>query len=94
MDTKEKLPKDIADFTYNTYAKIAAAFIENMPTCHVHYGFDHDEHRYVLYLEYTGLYLRDLRCWLPDNMTLKYGNTQDTIMVIDKNQTLLGNALV
>lgn len=85
MDKKEKLPKDIADFTYNTYAKIAAAFIADMPTCHVHYGFDHNEHRYVLCLEHTGLYLRDLRCWLPGNMTLKYGYTQDTIIVIDKN---------
>ena len=85
MDKREKLPKDIADFTYNTYAKIAAAFIENMPTCRIRYGYDVVEHRYVLYLLNTGFYLRDLRSWLPSNMTLKYGNTQDTIIVIDKN---------
>lgn len=85
MDKINELPKDIADFTYNTYAKIAAAFIENKPTCHVHYGFDHNEHRYVLYLEYTGLRLRDLRYWLPSNMAFKYGNTQDTIIIIDKD---------
>ena len=85
MDKKEKLPKDFADFTYNTYAKIAAAFIENMPTCRIRYGYDVVENRYVLYLMNTGFYLRDLRSWLPSNMTLKYGNTQDTIIVIDKN---------
>lgn len=85
MEKEKNEPKSIADFTYNTYGKIAAVFIDNWPTCHVHYGYSHDEHRYVLYVEHTGLYLRDLRCWLPDNMTLKYGNTQDTIIVIDKN---------
>lgn len=85
MEKEKNEPKSIADFTYNTYGKIAAVFIDNWPTCHVHYGYSHDEHRYVLYVEYTGLYLRELRCWLPDNMTLKYGNTQDTIIIIDKN---------
>lgn len=85
MEKKMNEPKSIADFTYDTYAKIAAVFIENWPTCNVHYGYSHDEHCYVLYLEYTGLYLRDLRCWLPSNMSIKYGNTQDTIIVIDKN---------
>ena len=85
MGKNQEIQKDIAVFKYNTYAKIAAAFIENMPTCHVHYGFDPDEHRYGLYLEFTGLSLSDLRCWLPSNMTLKYGNTKDTIIVIDEN---------
>lgn len=85
MNTKKNEPKSIADFTYNTYAKIAAAFIENMPTCRIRYGYDVVELHYVLYLMNTGLYLRDLRCWLPSNMTLKYGNTQDTIIIIDKN---------
>lgn len=75
----------IYDFTYNTLAKIAATFIEGLPTCHVHYGFDHEEHRYVLMVEYTGLYLRDVRCGLPDNISVKYGNTQDTIIFIDEN---------
>ena len=85
MEKEKNEPKSIGDFTYNTYGKIAAVLIDNWPTCHVLYSYSHDEHRYVLYVEYTGLYLRDLRRWLPSNMTLKYGNTQDTIIVIDKN---------
>ena len=72
-------------FTYNNLSKIAAEFIEKMPTCHVHYGFDEKEHKYVLMVEYTGLYLRDVRCWLPDHISVKYGNTQNTIIFIDKN---------
>lgn len=76
---------DIDVFTYNNLSKIAAAFIEGLPTCHVHYGFDEKEHRYVLMVEYTGLYLRDVRCWLPDHISVKYGNTQDTIIFIDQN---------
>ena len=75
----------IFDFTYSTLAKIAATFIENMPTCHVHYGFYKPEHRNVLIVEFTGLYLRDVRNGLPDNVSVKYGNTQDTIIFIDKN---------
>lgn len=85
MEKKNELPKDIADFTLLKYAMFVAAFLSDMPTCNFHYGFDQDEHRYVLYLEHTGLYLRDIRCWLPSSMTLKYGNTQDTIIVIDRN---------
>ena len=85
MEKKNELPKDIANFTNYKYAMFVATFLSDMPTCNFHYGFDQDEHRYVLYLEHTGLYLRDLRCWLPSNMTLKYGNTQDTIIVIDNN---------
>ena len=77
--------EDVSQFTYNTLGKIAGAFVDGMPTCHVHYGYDQDFKRYVLLLEYTGLYLRDLRCWLPDNIHLKYGNTQDTIILWDDN---------
>lgn len=76
---------DIDVFTYHSLSKIAAAFIDGIPTCHVHYGFDEKEHRHVLMVEYTGLYLRDVRCWLPDNISIKYGNTQDTIIFIDEN---------
>lgn len=76
---------DLSDFTYNSYAKIASAFIDGLPTCRVAYGFDQNEHRSVLILEGTGLYLRDIRCWLPSNFRLKYGATQDTIIVIDTN---------
>lgn len=72
-------------FTYNNLSKIAAAFIEGLPTCHVHYAFDKNEQRHVLKVEYTGLYLRDVRCWLPDHISVKYGNTQDTIIFIDEN---------
>lgn len=75
---------DIDVFTYNNLSKIAAAFIEGLPTCHVYYGFYHPEHRIVLIVEHTGLYLRDVRCWLPDNISVKYGNTQDTIIFIDE----------
>lgn len=73
------------EFVYDRYAKIAAAFIEGIPTCRVHYGFEQSEHRSVLMVEDTGLYLRDVRWWLPDNFELKYGKTQDTIIFIDKN---------
>lgn len=76
---------DIDVFTYNSLSKIAAAFIDGIPACHVHYGFVIEEHRHVLMVEYTGLYLRDVRRWLPDNISVKYGNTQDTIIFIDEN---------
>lgn len=76
---------DLSEFTYNSYAKIAFAFINDLPTCRVAYGYDQDEHRSVLILEGTGLYLRDIRCWLPDTFKLKYGSTQDTIIIIDTN---------
>lgn len=66
-----------------TYAKIAAFFISAVPTCRLHYGFDPNEHRYVLMVEGTGLYLRDVRGYITDNIELKYGNTQDTIIIID-----------
>lgn len=76
---------DIDVFTYHSLSKIAAAFIDGIPTCHVHYGFDEKEHRHVLMVEYTGLYLRDVRCWLQANIYVKYGDTQDTIIFIDEN---------
>lgn len=76
---------DIDVFTYNSLSKIAAAFIDGIPTCHVHYVFDQKEHRHVLKVEDSGLYLRDVRCWLPDNISVKYGNTQDAIIFIDEN---------
>lgn len=34
-----------------TYAKIAAFFISAVPTCRLHYGYDPNEHRYVLMVE-------------------------------------------
>lgn len=76
---------DIDVFTYHSLSKIAAAFIDGIPTCRVHYGFYEPENRSVLMVEGTGLYLRDVRCWLPDNISVKYGNTQDTIIFIDEN---------
>jgi len=76
---------DISEFTYNTYAKIAAAFIEDVPFCRVHYGFDTNERKNILIVEGTGLYLRDVRCWLPPTISVKYGNTQDSIIFIDSN---------
>lgn len=68
------------------FARIASLFIGAMPTCRLHYGFDPDEHRYVLKVEGTGLYIRDIRLLVDDRFYLKYGNTQDTIIIIDKNQ--------
>lgn len=67
----------------NNLAKLAAVFIESYPSCRLHYGFEPNEHCWVLMIEGTGLYLRDLRCLLPDHFNLKYGNTQDTIIIID-----------
>lgn len=74
-----------SEFEFDSYAKIAAAFIEGLPSCRVNYGFNQDDNRSVLMLEGTGLYLRDIRCWLPGNFELRYGSTQDTIIIIDKN---------
>lgn len=76
---------DIDVFTYHSLAKIAAAFIDGLPTCSVHYEFDEKEHRHVLEVEDSGLYLSNVRCWLPDNISVKYGNSQDTIIFIDEN---------
>lgn len=70
-------------FKLGSYSLIALMFFEFSPTAHIHYGFSLDEHRYVLMVEYSGLYLRDVRGWLSDNITIKYGNTQDTIIFID-----------
>lgn len=67
----------------NNIAKLAAVFIEAYPDCRLQYGFDPNEHHYVLMIEGTGLYLRDLRSLLPEHINLKYGNTQDTIIIID-----------
>lgn len=68
-----------------SYAKLAAFFISAIPTCRLHYGFEPNEHRWVLMIEGTGLCLRDVRSYVTDNIELKYGNTQDTIIIIDKN---------
>lgn len=76
---------DFDVLSFNSLSEIAAAFIIAKPTCHVHYGFDEREHRCVLMVEYTGLYLRDVRCLIADHISVKYGNTQDTIIFIDKN---------
>lgn len=76
---------DIDVFTYHSLSKIAAVFIEGLPDCNVHYRFNLKELRHVLEVENSGLYLRDVRCWLPDNISVKYGNTQDTIIFIDEN---------
>lgn len=71
------------EFHYDSYAKIAAAFIEGIPSCRVIYGYDQKEGRYVLSLNNTGLYLRDIRACLPGHFELKYSDTQDTIIIID-----------
>lgn len=73
-------------FKLGSYSLIALMFFEFKPTAHIHYGFSQEEHRYVLMVEHSGLYLRDVREWLSDNITVKYGNNQDTIIFIDTNQ--------
>lgn len=75
-------------FKLGSYSLIALMFFEFKPNVQIHYGFSHDEHRYVLMVEHSGLYLRDVREWLSDNITVKYGNTQDTIIFIDTSSTL------
>ena len=67
-----------------SYAKLAYFFITALPNCRLHYGFEPNEHRWVLMVENTGLYLRDVRPLITDNFKLKYGNTQDTIIIIDE----------
>lgn len=73
-------------FKLSSYSQIALMFFEFKPTANIHYGFYPDEKRYVLIVKYSGLYLRDVRGWLSDNITVKYGNTQDTIIFIDTKQ--------
>lgn len=72
-------------FTYNSLTTIAAAFIDGLPTCSVHYVFSEKFHRHVLMVVDSGLFLGEVRCWLSANIYVKYGDTQDTIIFIDEN---------
>lgn len=70
---------------YHTFGDIAKAFIDNAEGVYVIFTYDFNLHRYCLSVHNSGLYLRDIRCWLPDNITVKYGDTQDVIVFVDSN---------
>ena len=69
----------------NNLAKLAAVLIDAFPCCNLHYEYEESVDRFILRIEGTGCYLREIRPLVPDNFELKYGNTQDTIIIIDKN---------
>lgn len=73
------------NFLTDEYAKLAAVLIDGFPYCSVHYEYDESEDRFVLKIEGTGLYLREIRDIIPDNIKVKYGDTQDIIIFIDTN---------
>ena len=70
---------------YHTLGDIARAFIDYSYGVRVEFGFIAGLQRHCLSVSYSGLYLRDVRCWLPDNITVQYGATQDVIIFIDSN---------
>lgn len=67
----------------NIYAKLAAVLIDAFPCCNLHYEYEESVDRFILRIEGTGFYLREIRPLVPKNFELKYGNTQDTIIIID-----------
>lgn len=68
---------------YHTLGDIAKAFIDYAEGVNVYFTFDFTLKRYCLSINNSGLYLREVRCWLPDNITVMYGDTQDTIIFIE-----------
>lgn len=70
---------------YHTLGEIARAFIDFSDGVHVEYGFLSRLQCHCLLVSYSGLRLSDVRCWLPDNITVEYGATQDVIIFIDSN---------
>lgn len=70
---------------YHTFGDIAKAFIDRAKGVSVRFGFNVELDCYCLSVHNSGLYLRDVRCWLPDNITARYGDTQDVIIFIYNN---------
>lgn len=70
---------------YHTLGDIAKAFIDNAEGVNVGFWFSDKLQRTCLSVAGSGLYLRDVRCWLPENITVEYGATQDVIIFIDSN---------
>lgn len=68
---------------YNTLGKIAQEFIDYGENVCVQLIKNPKTGIDELLVSGSGLYLRDLRCWLPDNIDIRYGVTQDTIIFID-----------
>lgn len=71
---------------YNTLGKIARAFVDEAENVEVHFEHHPVTHRSCLRVENSGLYLRDVRCWLADNISVEYGPTQDVIYFYDSNR--------
>lgn len=71
---------------YNTLGKIAQAFIDDGENVSVQLVKNPKTGIDGLVVSGSGLYLRDVRCWLADNIEVGYGVTQDTIVFIDTNR--------
>lgn len=76
---------DFCWMPYHTLGDIARAFIDYAEGVSIRFGFNDELNRFCLSVHNSGLYLRDVRCWLPDNITVQYGDTQDVIIFIDSN---------
>lgn len=71
---------------YNTLGKIAQEFIDKGENVSVQFITNPKTEVVELLVSGSGLYLRDVRCWMPDNIDIRYGVTQDTIIFIDTNR--------
>lgn len=71
---------------YNTLGKIAQAFIDEGENVSVQLVKNPKTGIEELLVSGSRLYLRDVRCWVPDNIEVLYGVTQDTIIFIDTNR--------
>ena len=74
---------------YNTLGKIAQTFIDDGENVSVQLVKNPKTGIDELLVSGSGLYLRDARCWLPDNIEIRYGVTQDTIVFIDTNRIVI-----
>lgn len=71
---------------YNTLGKIAQTFIDEGENVSVQFIKNPKTEIVELLVSGSGLYLRDVRCYLEDHIEVRYGITQDTIIFIDTNR--------
>lgn len=71
---------------YNTLGKIAQAFIDDGENVSVQLVMNPKTGIDELLVSGSGLYLRDVRCWVPDNIEFRYDVMQDTIIFTDTNR--------
>lgn len=72
--------------TYDTLGKIAQEFIDKGENIRVQFITNPKTEVVELLVSGSGLYLRDIRCWVSDNIYFRYGVTQDTIIFYDENR--------